>query len=219
MALKTLTPEQIEMLRLPLPPEAIDPHPTKPYLSTIRAPYVIERFNNVFGEAGWEMADEFVKEEELFNKDGNPSGRMVVLKVHFKAEEYGIKRWSYGGNDNPDLGDAYKGAVTDATTKIGMLLGVGMDVYKGLATQKKEGTNYVKKVEELRARDGEPACKDCGGKLVRSPKTGKDFCSNKCWLQENYHFRTEYAQSLPRPEAPNIMDIMDMAAPLPDEPF
>ena len=34
-------------------------------------------------------------------------------------------------NKNFDLGDAYKGATTDALTKIGSYMGVAIDVYKG----------------------------------------------------------------------------------------
>ena len=26
-------------------------------------------------------------------------------------------------------------------------------------------------------------CKFCGAKMVKSPKTGKIFCSDKCWLK------------------------------------
>ena len=55
--------------------------------------------------------------------------------------EYGIYFECYGGNDNGgensknfDLGDAYKGATTDALTKIGSYLEIGIDVFKGLNT-------------------------------------------------------------------------------------
>ena len=34
----------------------------------------------------------------------------------------------FGGNDNPDRGDAYKGACTDALSKCASYLGIGMDV-------------------------------------------------------------------------------------------
>jgi hypothetical protein len=44
-----------------------------------------------------------------------------------------IKLEAYGGNDNPDRGDAYKGAMTDAITKIGSFLGIGADVWKNKA--------------------------------------------------------------------------------------
>jgi len=130
-----LTKEQEQLLRKPLPPEAIKPHPTKTYLSTIKAIYVIERFNEVFGVGNWTLENQLVCERETVVKDkhGNAKqSRMVVVETKFICRQYGINIPSYGGNDNDDLGDAYKGAVTDAVTKIGSYLGIGMDVFKGL---------------------------------------------------------------------------------------
>lgn len=119
-----LTPEQTKKLKEPLPPEAIKPHPTKSFLSSIKAIYVVERLNDVFGLGGWEVENNVIKEE----------GKWVVVKSTFTAKEAGIVvRDIFGGNDNADLGDAYKGACTDALTKIGSYLGIGMDVFKGLA--------------------------------------------------------------------------------------
>ncbi len=125
---KELTPAQIDLLKSPLPPEAVKPHPTKNYLSSIKAIYVVERLNEVFGLGGWFATNEVVKEE----------GKMIVVKSTFNAPEYGIMIPDiFGGNDNPDLGDAYKGACTDALTKIGSYLYIGMDVYKGLNGENK----------------------------------------------------------------------------------
>lgn len=116
-----LTKEQIEQLKKPLPKEAISPHPTKTYLSTIKVIYIVERLNEVFGLGGWSVMNEFVERVD----------RMVVVKAKFRAGE-GIYVEAFGGNDNTDLGDAYKGACTDALSKIGSYLYIGMDVYKGL---------------------------------------------------------------------------------------
>jgi hypothetical protein len=60
---------------------------------------------------------------------------MIVLRVHLWANspvdgQDMIKLEAYGGNDNVDRGDAYKGAMTDALTKIGSFLGIGADVWK-----------------------------------------------------------------------------------------
>lgn len=116
-----LTPEQKAMLDKPLPAAAISPHPTKKYLSSIKSIYVTERLNEVFGVGGWS-----VKSETIDN-----STKMIVVKVHFTIPAYGIEYECYGGNDNADLGDAYKGATTDALTKIGSWLGIGAAVFKG----------------------------------------------------------------------------------------
>jgi hypothetical protein len=55
----------------------------------------------------------------------------------------------YGGNDNGgaersknfDLGDAFKGATTDAITKIGSYLGIAIDVFKGQHNGNGNGSN------------------------------------------------------------------------------
>lgn len=113
---KTVTEEIREKLRHPLPDEAVTQHPTKPYLSSIKAIYVIERLNDVFGIGNWSYKQKVIERCE---------GGVVVVEVHLKVPEYGISLSSFGGNDNGgegtknfDLGDAYKGAVTDAITKI-----------------------------------------------------------------------------------------------------
>lgn len=122
--MKQLSEEQLKKLKEPLPKEAVKPHPTKNYLSSIKAIYVVERLNDVFGLGGWEIENVFVERD----------GKQVVVKSTFTAKEYGIRILDiFGGNDNTDLGDAYKGACTDALTKIASYLGIAMDVFKGLA--------------------------------------------------------------------------------------
>lgn len=130
-----------EELSKPLPPEAITQHPTKTYLSSIKAVYVTERFNTVFGIGKWTQK---VRKEHVDFETG-----MVVVHVTFEVPELNIYYESFGGNDNGgsgsknfDLGDAYKGATTDALTKIGSYLEVAIDVFKGKHDNKK---NEVKK--------------------------------------------------------------------------
>ena len=109
-------------LREPLPAEAISPNPLKPGLSAIKVIYVVERLNDVFGLNGWRVDNEVVE-----------TGRMVVVRATLAIPKYGIAIEQFGGNDNPDRGDAYKGACTDALSKCASYLGIGMEVYKGLA--------------------------------------------------------------------------------------
>lgn len=132
MEIKTVTPEMRERLREPLPPEAVKPHPTKTFLSSIKAIYVTERLNDVFGVGSWKTKVEHVTTSEK---------SMVVVKLIFEIPAYGIYYECYGGNDNGgensknfDLGDAYKGATTDALTKICSFLEIGLDVFKGKST-------------------------------------------------------------------------------------
>jgi len=128
---KSLPTDLLERLKAPLPPEAVSPNPERPGLSVIKVIYVVERLNDVFGLNGWHVVNQVVE-----------SGRMVVVKATVTIPEYGIVIEQYGGNDNPDRGDAYKGACTDALSKCASYLGVGMDVYKGLRDERlKNGQN------------------------------------------------------------------------------
>ncbi len=129
MEMKKITKEMREQLRYPLPNDAIKPHPTKTYLSSIKAIYVTERLNDVFGVGSWTT-----KLQHIVTAQNS----MVVVKVEFTIPEYGVYYECYGGNDNGgensknfDLGDAYKGATTDALTKIASFLEIGIDVFKG----------------------------------------------------------------------------------------
>lgn len=107
----------------PLPSKALKPHPSKAFLTTINSIYVTERLNDVFGIGAWSVESEIVDNTQ----------KMVVVKTTLTIPEYGIRYECYGGNDNADRGDAHKGAVTDAITKIGSWLGIGAEVWKNEA--------------------------------------------------------------------------------------
>lgn len=125
--MKAITNEIKAILDRRLPDEAVSQHPSKAYLSSIKSIYVTERLNEAFGVGAWQISTEFIDKHE----------GMVVVKTTLDIPDYGIHFESYGGNDNKDLGDAYKGASTDAITKIGSWLGIGADVFKGLQNGKK----------------------------------------------------------------------------------
>lgn len=121
MKTRTITPEQKEALDRRLPDEAVSQHPTKKFLSSIKSIYVTERLNEVFGVGSWLVETDVIERVE----------RMVVVKLRFSIPEYGIYYECFGGNDNADLGDACKGATTDALTKVCSWLGIGAEVFKG----------------------------------------------------------------------------------------
>src|SRR6201996_4593047 len=119
-------PEEVKAkLKERLPREAVSPNPQKPGLSVIKVIYVVERLNEVFGLNGWHVDNEVVE-----------TGRMVVVRATLSIPRYAIAIEQFGGNDNPDRGDAYKGACTDALSKCASYLGIGMDVYKGLTNNR-----------------------------------------------------------------------------------
>lgn len=129
--IKNVTDKQMEAIARPLPAEAVSPHPTKKFLSSIKSIYVTERLNEVFGVGKWKVETEVVDKE----------GKMVVVKLKFSIPEYGIYYECFGGNDNSDLGDAYKGATTDAITKVASWLGIGSEVFKDKAKQGRPKTS------------------------------------------------------------------------------
>lgn len=144
--MEKLTSQQIEQLREKLPDEAVTQHPTKTFLSSIKAIYVVERLNKVFGIGQWHL-----KSEIIDNKSS-----MIVVKSILTIPSYGIELESYGGNNNGgensknfDLGDAYKGATTDALTKICSYLEIGMDVFKGKHQHKYSGQVNSNKSDDL----------------------------------------------------------------------
>jgi hypothetical protein len=175
METKKVTEEMRLSLNKALPSEAIKPHPTKTYLSSIKAIYVTERLNEVFGVGAWRTK----VEKESVSENG-----MVVVKLTFEIPEYNIYYESYGGNDNGgetnknfDLGDAFKGASTDALTKIGSFMEIGIDVFKGKTptTQPKQATYPEKELEWLNLFDkaGNPTTKF--GTLKAQIDAGKKF--------------------------------------------
>jgi hypothetical protein len=120
-------------LREPLAKGAVkDPAPHKEgekiskrnILSSINPAFIVERLNDCFGEGGWFA--EYVVMEAL------PTSAMIVVRCDFRAPEFSIERHCFGGNDNSDRGDAYKGACSDALGKVASQLGIGGDVYKGI---------------------------------------------------------------------------------------
>jgi hypothetical protein len=126
-----------QKLLTPLPQEALKQHPSRSYLTSINAIYVTERFNDVFGLDGWRFRTEIVKDD----------GKWVVVQVFFVAES--IERSAFGGNDNEDVGDRYKGAVTDALTKIGSLMGVGSHVWKNENVPARTRPTETKSAEQV----------------------------------------------------------------------
>lgn len=139
--------ELIVKLRAPLPAEAVKPHENKPFLSSIKIPYVQERLNEVFGLNGWHDWYEVIDTNHtISNKNG--TFPFIVVKGYLEVPKYGIRKEAFGGNGNEDLGDAYKGACTDALSKMASTLYIGMDVYKGLVKPQEEPEKAVRRLSE-----------------------------------------------------------------------
>lgn len=141
MEILKVTEEMRAKLRAPLNTAALKAHPTKTFLTSINPIFVVERLNDVFGVGSWRL-----KNTHIASK-----GTMEVIQVDLSIPAYGIELSCFGGNDNGgdksknyDMGDAYKGAVTDGLTKICSWLEIGIDVYKGI----KPGNNKNDNAEQ-----------------------------------------------------------------------
>lgn len=158
-----LSKDQIALIKKPLPKEAVMQHPTKQNLSTIKAIYVTERLNDVFGIGSWTITTNIVG-DVMEKTRTTSSGRerteyTAILKTVLQIPQYGIYYESIASSVNDDPGDACKGATTDAITKICSYIGIGIDVFKGqhdTALQNYENsavTNHIDIVKKLDTKE------------------------------------------------------------------
>jgi hypothetical protein len=135
MEVKKLSEQQLLLIKKPLPKEAVAQHPTRSNLSTIKAIYVTERLNDVFGVGVWKISTELVapimEKTKTTNAGKERTEYTAILKTVFEITDYGIYYESIASSVNDDPGDACKGATTDAITKICSYIGIGIDVFKG----------------------------------------------------------------------------------------
>ena len=126
-----ITKEMREALNAPMPAEAIKPHPTKTYLSTIKAIYVVERLNNVFGLGRWDLITEVV---EKTNDYILMRGKLMFLDYDATIP------FQYGGHQTTgkgvELADGYKSAVTDCLSKCASYLEIGIEIFRGKVNAK-----------------------------------------------------------------------------------
>ncbi len=123
-----------EKLSAPMPPEAIKQHPTKSYLSTIKAIYITERLNSVFGISGWDFEHNIVGIYD--NTIGDKKIPNAVCEGRIYIREFDLYTpIQYGGGDidgkGVDPADGFKSAVTDCLGKCASILEVGIQVFKG----------------------------------------------------------------------------------------
>jgi hypothetical protein len=116
-----------EQLRAPFPPEAYRQHPTKTFLTTLKAMYVTERLNDVFGVGRWTIEVEIIERTQDY----------VLVQGEFHALDYDVAvPKQFGGHQttgkNVEIADGFKSALTDCQSKIASYLEIGIDMFKGL---------------------------------------------------------------------------------------
>ena len=123
-----LSAEKIKKLKEDFPPEALSTDSSRGFeLTSIKAMYVIDRLNDVFGPLGWGygFTDPIEKEGEQIVK--------VTLIIPDTGGEKPHTITHYGGKKviRNNVTDAYKSAITDGLTKCASILGIGHKVFKG----------------------------------------------------------------------------------------
>jgi len=177
-----LTQDQIALIKKPLPKEAVTQHPTKQNLSTIKAIYVTERLNDVFGIGSWIIETNIVG-DVMEKTRTTSSGRerteyTAILKTCLSIPEYGIYYESIASSVNDDPGDACKGATTDAITKICSYIGIGIDVFKGqhdTALQNYENESVTKYIYMINKFETKEAIAEFGKTLTDDVKMNPTF--------------------------------------------
>ena len=149
-----LSENQIAQLRAPFPIEALSADISRGFeLTSIKAAFIVERLNEVFGlcGCGWRYAHspfEFAEGEVLTEvalqfrvNDGGCDPVIWDTQTRNWAFAPDSGAWSYPiiapggrrpGKGTAPLTDARKGAITDGLTKAASMIGVGQDVFKGL---------------------------------------------------------------------------------------
>ena len=112
-----------ELLK-PFPAEAYSVDSSRGFnLTSIKAQYVVERLNEVMGVDGWELVGNFEKEG---------TGVLFIGKLVLNDGFSGHSQLAVGYSDTKkNIGDAYKGAMTDALSKAASKFGLGNEVFKG----------------------------------------------------------------------------------------
>lgn len=125
--LPKISEEMRNALKADFPDKAYKKHESKKYLTTLKAAYVMERMNDVFGVGRWDLT------HEVISSDNNyvlMSGRIVILDYD------AVVPVQYGGHATSGTGkekaDGYKSAITDILSKSASYLEIGLDMFKGL---------------------------------------------------------------------------------------
>ena len=168
----TAKPTVEDILNRDLPKAALKEMPHKQGMTAISPIYVTDRMNEAFGLGGWQFEPEVISD----------SDKMVIVRGVLTIPSINARIVQFGGNDNRDRGDAYKGAATDALTKCCSYLGVGAHVWRNnqpreaaapAKPSRKKEFNHVAELEKALEKH-----EDAANKLLTEIgwiKTGQTF--------------------------------------------
>jgi len=141
-----LTVEQKKLLLKDFPKSALSDDKSRGFtLTSIKAAYVMERLNDVFGicGSGWKYTISKLSTSETKVNGGFKVeiGCLVSLQYKMSDGEWSEKIKQFGGKQivKGNVTDARKSAVTDGLTKVASILGIGHKVFKGEANDPNYG--------------------------------------------------------------------------------
>lgn len=171
---RLVTKKMRDILKSDFPDEAYSTHDSKKYLTTLKAIYIVERLNDVFGLGRWNLNSEVIKTEKPMIKCG-PNGPIigsngdyvynsgyVMVKGLLDIFDFDIIiPIQYGGHElnHNELADGYKSAITDVLSKSASYLEIGLKMFKGLidppsANAKSLKSNFSQKPPEKSTQSG-----------------------------------------------------------------
>lgn len=117
-------------------------------LTSIKAQYIVERLNEVFGVDGWDARYDVVT---LDPEKG------CIMKCLLSAKVAGMNpiiRMAFGGcGPKKNLGDMSKSAMTDALGKAASHMGIGNEVFKGKVKPPGSKSAYKKAPSKISKKD------------------------------------------------------------------
>ncbi len=140
-----ISDKQLVELKSEFPKEALSIDNSRGFsLVSIKAMYVIERLNDVFGIFGWgyEFTEPNLHENEYVTK--------VTLIIYDEEHKPYHTIAQYGGKKiiKTNHTDAYKSSITDGLTKCASILGIGHTIFKGQSKLNGEVSKPAPKVED-----------------------------------------------------------------------
>ena len=124
--LTKISEKMYKALSADFPDEAYSVHSSKTYLTVLKAMYITERLNEVFGVGRWCIKTEVAERSDDY----------VLVVGEFVSLDYDVMVTpQYGGHKTTgkgtEIADGFKSAVTDCQSKIASYLGVGINMFKG----------------------------------------------------------------------------------------
>lgn len=171
--LNKISEETRNKLRAPFPEEAYSTIESKSYLTSIKAMYIIERLNDVFGIGNWTFKHEVILMPEQSNDFQVLIKGQLILSNYdcLIPEQYGSHKTKGKG---VELADGFKSAITDAITKSASYIEIGIDVFKGKIKPPKKTYNNKEKIEIWLSKTQYEAALNCG-KINEIENTLKAF--------------------------------------------